>query len=818
MAQHSWYSDYISSLITLDSDSSETYETLQFLRLQLATEPNVFQELLLHRTIPRLESEEELLELLVLVSNAGWSSYAPRIIARLVGLDRVRSQYPEYGEYIDRALQLEVVSAPYLVKDWHILSNHIAIPHDKRSSWSRRMIDVETIVSVQPAEEFSNHYVEEILSYVYAANVRLFQLAIAAFTTQNPQWSNVLHHVLSAPYINVRVAPARGLDTREQPLCAGSWAPNWCLFMDGVRRNNWRIYERSTQVELPGQGDKGLLEQITILLSLSGLLRDGIMLTPIKTRPLAARNSQPIWGFKDKQFVAGGTGYHAHEVRALALAFLERLPATSRVSAFRSRLAMYFLSVDAKRRRSASALTLDNGFFALVIDIARLFSRNAFSSVMKEIDCSLFASEPILNYFFEESAAATALISGSSDIVTGQGRSEAAYPDRILCVAHASLPHQSGGYAVRAHGILKHLKEQNVDISAVTRPGFPDGIHTESTIDIVDGVEYLRLPSTRVPREDGEIQHMLSFVEPFEKLFEDARVGKIHLRSTYFIALPAYIAARRLGLRVVYEISGLWDLVYQDGEVQTQILQRASFAMLAESTVMSHADQVVVMNESVREIALARGTHKSRISIAPNAVDIDEFRPLDEPDSKTFTVGYMGSFVSYEGLGRLVNAAKILKQWGTPVRFLAVGDGIRWAPLVKQIENEGLSDIFQLPGRVPHDEVIDYYRQMDAMVYPRISTGTTEAITPLKPFEALALAKPIIVSDVAPLREIVGDDERGLVFEGGSAEGLALAIQQLIESPRLRREIGYAGRRWVVEHRNWENVVNVFTDVYSRLN
>src|SRR5699024_7918620 len=180
---------------------------------------------------------------------------------------------------------------------------------------------------------------------------------------------------------------------------------------------------------------------------------------------------------------------------------------------------------------------------------------------------------------------------------------------------------------------------------------------------------------------------MLSFVEPFEKLFEDARVGKIHLRSTYFIALPAYIAARRLGLRVVYEISGLWDLVYQDGEVQTQILQRASFPMLAESTVMSHADQVVVMNESVREIALARGTHKSRISIAPNAVDIDEFRPLDEPDSKTFTVGYMGSFVSYEGLGRLVNAAKILKQWGTPVRFLAVGDGIRWAPLVKQIEN-----------------------------------------------------------------------------------------------------------------------------------
>src|SRR5699024_6812393 len=214
-------------------------------------------------------------------------------------------------------------------------------------------------------------------------------------------------------------------------------------------------------------------------------------------------------------FVAGGTGYHAYDIRALALAFLERLPATSRVSAFRSRLAMYFLSVDAKRRRSASALTLDDGFFAFVIDIARLFSRNAFASVMKEIDGSVFASEPITDYFFDESAAATILISDSSDSAAGQGRHQAAHPDRILCVAHASLPHQSGGYAVRAHGILKHLKKQNVDISAVTRPGFPYGNHTESATDNVDGIEYLRLPSTRVPREDGEIQHMLSFVEPF---------------------------------------------------------------------------------------------------------------------------------------------------------------------------------------------------------------------------------------------------------------------------------------------------------------
>src|SRR5699024_5432843 len=290
----------------------------------------------------------------------------------------------------------------------------------------------------------------------------------------------------------------------------------------------------------------------------------------------------------------------------------------------------------------------------------------------------------------------------------------------------------------------------------------------ESSTVVVDGVEYRRLPSTGVTRNHGEIQQMLSFVEPFKQFFQEQGIGTIHTRSTFLIALPALIAARQLGLKVLYEVSGLWELVYQDREEESHLLKRSPFAELAETITMTRADQLVVMNEAVRQIAIDRGVAPERIHIAHNAVDVENFKTLEPTNNMTFTIGYLGSFADYEGLDDIIDVVHELKAQAVEIHVLMVGDGLRFNHIRSRVINEGLEEQFTLTGRVPHEKVMSYYQDMDVLVYPRVSTGATETITPLKPFEALALAKPIIVSDVAPLREIVGDNERGLVFESGS--------------------------------------------------
>ena len=93
---------------------------------------------------------------------------------------------------------------------------------------------------------------------------------------------------------------------------------------------------------------------------------------------------------------------------------------------------------------------------------------------------------------------------------------------------------------------------------------------------------------------------------------------------------------------------------------------------------------------------------------------------------------------------------------------------------------------------------------MDVFVIPRLDDRAARLVTPLKPFEAMALARPMVVSDLPALREITAPPTRGLAFDVGDARSLASAVARLLEDDDLRREIGRAGRAWVEEERDWD--------------
>lgn len=818
MAHRNWHRQYLGALLTARQDRLAKFETLEFFQSIVHEPPNGVQELLLHRTIARLRRVADAVDLIELTHESSWASYAPRVLARIADTEAVLRDYPHLAETF-KDLRAAKDHAPYSLKDWRLIGDGTKLQYAGAPYWTGQITNIQEVLPDVNLKRLTIDDVVTVLDYLFRAQHRLYQVGIVTLSGREEVWAAALHRLLAVPYISMVEPSARPEDVLTRQALTAYWAPHWHLSIGKSGTTNWQITEHHTNQDLQGLGITEVFDVISVLLALSGLLRDGISLSPFDpelVRPL--KPSQPVWGFQPRQYSAAGTSYQADDIRALALGFLEPLPETRRVSMFRSRLAIYFVSRAWKIRSSASMVTAENGFYQDVIEAAKLLDQNRFSNTLSHIEISSYQLEPALQLLQREAMAALELFDIVESLPTNASPSPVRHPDKILCVTHASVPEQTGGYAIRAQGVLSTLRARGVDITAVTRPGFPDGVLTESTSVEVDGVEYLRLPDTGLQREHGEIQYMMSFVRPFKELFAKTGVGVIHVRSTFLIALPALIAARQLGLKVLYEVSGLWELVYQDREKASHLLKRAPFAELAETLTMKHVDHVVVMNEAVRQIAIDRGVASEQISVAPNAVDTEDFTPLEPPNNDVFTIGYLGSFQDYEGLDDIVDAVKFLQAQGTQVRVLMVGDGFRFNPLRSHIANAGLEDYFELPGRVPHDEVIDYYRQMDILVYPRRSTGATESITPLKPFEALALAKPIIVSSVKPLREIVGDDEqRGLIFESGNAWDFAQVILKLSEDAELRSALGKAGRQWAVAHRNWDNVVEIFMNAYEQL-
>jgi glycosyltransferase involved in cell wall biosynthesis len=122
-----------------------------------------------------------------------------------------------------------------------------------------------------------------------------------------------------------------------------------------------------------------------------------------------------------------------------------------------------------------------------------------------------------------------------------------------------------------------------------------------------------------------------------------------------------------------------------------------------------------------------------------------------------------------------------------------------------------------MPGRVPHEDVESYYSIIDIAPLPRLPVPVTEAVSPIKPFEAMAMAKPVVVSSVRALQEIVTEGVNGRVFTKGDVDSLASVLGDLVEDEETRTSLGASAREWVVANRSWSVISTRIDEAYARI-
>lgn len=371
-------------------------------------------------------------------------------------------------------------------------------------------------------------------------------------------------------------------------------------------------------------------------------------------------------------------------------------------------------------------------------------------------------------------------------------------PDRVAYVVSHGQSYASNGYAIRTQGIAQALNAQGCEVLCFVRPGRPWELNGQADITpevTIDGVRYLhsRWPAGIVPKD--ERAHLEASVERFIELFRVYRPEKIIAASNYIVGLPAWIAARRLGLPFYNEVRGFWELSlaarkpeYANAQAFRQEAQRDTF-------VAGKAEQVFTLNHSMREELAHRGIDPSKISIVPNAVSQlpviksadDTLRKVLGIDKSSIVIGFIGTFNAYEGLDLLLQACTKLVQNGVKLKLLLVGDDQPLiASSVTHIADSGLKEtppwLIQV-GRVPHAQVADYYALLDAVVIPRKSLAVCQLVPPMKAAEALASGKRLVVSDVAPLAEYANNFDGVVSFKADNATSLAAALQGSLKLP-----------------------------------
>jgi glycosyltransferase involved in cell wall biosynthesis len=403
-----------------------------------------------------------------------------------------------------------------------------------------------------------------------------------------------------------------------------------------------------------------------------------------------------------------------------------------------------------------------------------------------------------------------------------------AIPDKSVYFLHFSLPYTSVGYATRSHGLLAGIRHAGFDVKAYTRCGFPLDFKPElegraiSDVDVIDGIEYHRLLDGG-RRASTESEYLLNSADAYERVLRVERPQVVHAASNYVTALPALIAARRLGLPFIYEVRGFWEITRSSRDNEFESSARFASMRHFEGVVARAADHVFTLTSAMKDELIRRGVAAAKISLVHNGVDPERFVPvapkldlaarLGLPPGVP-VIGYVGSFVDYEGLDDLISACGLLARRGLDFRLLLVGDGGIIDELRRLVATERLDDRVLLPGRIPHDEVESYYSLLDVCPFPRKPWEVCEMVSPLKPFEAMAMAKAVVVSSTHALSEIVTDGVNGLVFEKGNKESLANVLQRLLEDHQLRGRLEQAGRAWAISERTWRKGGHVVVDGY----
>lgn len=395
---------------------------------------------------------------------------------------------------------------------------------------------------------------------------------------------------------------------------------------------------------------------------------------------------------------------------------------------------------------------------------------------------------------------------------------------RILHVLDHSVPLHSG-YTFRTLAILREQRKLGWETFHLTGPKQNSG---EVLEDSAEGLHFYRTPPAKGALAGlpalGEIELMAQLTRRLEQVVREIRPDVLHAHSPVLNAIPALRVGRRLGIPVVYEVRAFWEDAAVDHGTSAEGGLRYRLTRGLETYALKRADAVTTICEGLRSDIVARGIPEAKVTVIPNAVDVEKFSVGGAQDDAlkdrlglagARVLGFLGSFYAYEGLGLLLQALPRILPQAPDARVLLVGGGPQEANL-KRLANElGIADKVVFTGRVPHDEVQRYYDLVDVLVYPRLSMRLTDLVTPLKPLEAMAQGRLLAASDVGGHKELIRDGETGVLFKAGDAEDLARKVLDLLAAREDWPWMRAAGRRFVETERTWENSVARYRAVYD---
>ena len=231
---------------------------------------------------------------------------------------------------------------------------------------------------------------------------------------------------------------------------------------------------------------------------------------------------------------------------------------------------------------------------------------------------------------------------------------------------------------------------------------------------------------------------------------------------------------------------------------------------------------ITVIEENAKRV-VSLGIPANKVVVVSNTADTDLLDRVtrnfirEKRLMEKFVVSYVGGFSPHRGLDTLINAIPLVAKKNPKVHILLVGRG-QMEPTLREIVDElGIRDHVTFTSWVPFDKAMRYVQLSDLGTIPYHSTPHTNCTVPHKVFQYMYLKKPVLVSDVKPLKRIVEMAKCGFIFHAGNHNDLAEKILGAMENPSRLMKLGENGHKAIVEKYNWNREKTKLIEMYDEI-
>ncbi|MBI2052707.1 MAG: glycosyltransferase family 4 protein [Candidatus Ryanbacteria bacterium] len=234
--------------------------------------------------------------------------------------------------------------------------------------------------------------------------------------------------------------------------------------------------------------------------------------------------------------------------------------------------------------------------------------------------------------------------------------------------------------------------------------------------------------------------------------------------------------------------------------------------------VLRAADDVTAISLYLKKLAGEAG-YMQDVHIIPNGVEEKYFEEVGERELKK-NLGFsqnekiilsVSRLEEKNGLADLLRALAFLIPKYHPLKLLVVGEG----SLREQLENLALklhlgnSAIFL--GKIPHENLLDYYQASDVFARPSLSEGLGTAF-----LEAMAAGVPVVATPVGGIADFLKDGETGIMVEPGNPESIKRGIEKILTNRAFADTIKVNARKLVRENFLWIDIAKKMADLFQR--